>query len=571
MVRTRNADRFLLRIGMIGLSVVVLFVLGHAGAARATSVRLVVSISFDDGSANQYQVRSLLAGHNMHATFFVNSGLIANSGRMTLSQLRDLAADGNEIGGHGLTHLDLTTLSATDAQHEVCADRAALQADGFAALDFAYPFGNYNASVESIVRGCGYQSARTTLGITPPVYAGTLPPADPYALIGVPGISSSTTLSRLESYVTDAEQHGGGWLQLHFHDICDDACSIYAQPLATLSGLLDWLAPRAAQGTVVKDVAEAFASGLTPSPDFGLAVSPAGPVTAGGSGGFAVTVSGSGGFASAVGLGVSGLPAGATASFDPNPASSSSTLTVTTTTTTPAGSYTLTVTGTSGGLSHTAQATLTVQAPAEPPPAGGGGGGSSNGGQGSSGGGSGSSGPSTFAPPQDLSAPTVGGHPDIVVDATSAAGAAITYQVTATDPDDSDGGISITCTPASGSVFPLGIGATTRRTVVTCVATDKAGNVGSEAMFAVTVRGARDQLLMLQNRIRSASFLVPTQRDKLDAELRSARRLYATGHPKRARLELHDFIREVQSVPRGGSTEARGWIRAAERIIAMLA
>jgi hypothetical protein len=156
------------------------------------------------------------------------------------------------------------------------------------------------------------------------------------------------------------------------------------------------------------------------------------------------------------------------------------------------------------------------------------------------------------------------------VDATSAAGAAITYQVTATDPDDSDGGISITCTPASGSVFPLGIGATTRRTVVTFVATDKAGNVGSEAMFAVTVRGARDQLLMLQNRIRSASFLVPTQRDKLEAELRSARRLYATGHPKRAGLELHDFIKEARSVPRRGSTEAGGWIRAAERIIAML-
>jgi hypothetical protein len=562
---------------MIGLSLVVLCALGRAGAASATSVRLVVSISFDDGSATQYQVRPLLAGHGMHATFFVNSGLIATSGRMTLSQLRDLAADGNEIGGHGLMHLDLTTLSATDAQHEVCTDRAALQADGFAALDFAYPFGNYNAGVESIVRGCGYQSARTTLGITPPVYAGTLPPADPYALVGVPGIDSSTTLSRLEGYVTDAEQHGGGWLQLHFHEICDNACSTYAQPLATLSGLLDWLAPRAAQGTVVKDEAEALASGLTPSPDFGLAVLPAGTVTAGASGGFTVTVTGSGGFAGAVSLGVSGLPAGATASFSPNPASSSSTLTVTTTTATPAGSYTLTVTGTSGSLSHTAQVTLTVQAPAPapPPPAGGGGsgagGGSSDGGQGSSGGGGGSSGISTFAPPRDLSAPTVGAHPDVVVDATSATGAAITYQLTATDPDDAEGEISITCTPASGSVFPLGVGATTRRTVVTCVATDKAGNVGSEATFAVTVRGARDQLLMLQNRIRSASFLASTQRDTLDADLRRARRLFATGHPKGARLELHDFIREARSVPRRGSTEAGGWIRAAERIIAMLA
>jgi len=47
-----------------------------------------------------------------------------------------------------------------------------------------------------------------------------------------------------------------------------------------------------------------------------------------------------------------GLPAGATARFDPNPTAAISTLTVTTLATTPVGSYPLTVTRTGGGVTR---------------------------------------------------------------------------------------------------------------------------------------------------------------------------------------------------------------------------
>jgi hypothetical protein len=59
---------------------------------------------------------------------------------------------------------------------------------------------------------------------------------------------------------------------------------------------------------------------------------------------------------------VSGLPSDATASFS-NPfvtGSGSSTLTVNPAMTSPPGTYTLTITGTSGGLSHSVDVTLTV-------------------------------------------------------------------------------------------------------------------------------------------------------------------------------------------------------------------
>ena len=81
---------------------------------------------------------------------------------------------------------------------------------------------------------------------------------------------------------------------------------------------------------------------------------------------YSLTVTPSGGFGNSVSLSVDGLPAGATASFNPSSVTGSgnSTLSVTTSPTTPAGVDLLTITGTSGGLSHTAQVTLVVAAKA---------------------------------------------------------------------------------------------------------------------------------------------------------------------------------------------------------------
>jgi hypothetical protein len=98
----------------------------------------------------------------------------------------------------------------------------------------------------------------------------------------------------------------------------------------------------------------------TPAADFSLSIAPP-SVTLGKNGGtanYTVTITPSGGFNSAVTLSISGLPAGATGSFNPNPATSTSALTVTVPASVKKGTYTFTVTGTSGSLTHTATAKL---------------------------------------------------------------------------------------------------------------------------------------------------------------------------------------------------------------------
>ncbi len=85
-------------------------------------------------------------------------------------------------------------------------------------------------------------------------------------------------------------------------------------------------------------------------PGFTLAISPDGQqIAAGGIATYAIGI-GRTDFAALVTLSVDGLPVGATAAFDPNPADDSTTLTVTTdAVTTPDGDYTLVISGSGGG------------------------------------------------------------------------------------------------------------------------------------------------------------------------------------------------------------------------------
>jgi hypothetical protein len=101
------------------------------------------------------------------------------------------------------------------------------------------------------------------------------------------------------------------------------------------------------------------------NPDYSVTASPASQsVTQGNSTTYTATVTPTGGFTGSVDLTVSGLPAGATGTFNPTPLTSgNSTLTVTTSSTTPTGTYPLTITGTSGTTIHSASVSLVVTAP----------------------------------------------------------------------------------------------------------------------------------------------------------------------------------------------------------------
>jgi hypothetical protein len=97
--------------------------------------------------------------------------------------------------------------------------------------------------------------------------------------------------------------------------------------------------------------------------DFSLSATPGTRnVRAGNSTTYTVTIAPVNGFSDAVTLSASGLPAGANASFSPQPAGgTSSVMTVTTSNSTPNGSSTVTITGTGGGKTHSTSVTLQIR------------------------------------------------------------------------------------------------------------------------------------------------------------------------------------------------------------------
>ncbi|MFL5846079.1 MAG: polysaccharide deacetylase family protein [Solirubrobacteraceae bacterium] len=235
------------------------------GPARASAKKskrrpTFVTLEFDVATADQTRAMPILRAHDMHGTFFVNSGLIGRPGHLSWSQLRHMQAIGHEIAGQTISHAKLTELAPEQVRHQVCDDRSALLGHGLAADAFAYPYGAYSGAVRDVVVSCGYTSARLASGIAGAgkvcvgcPYAESIPPHSPFATRMPAGVQRTSTLARLTRAVRDAQSHGGGWVQILIHHVCD-RCHRYAITPSALRRLAAWLARR--QGVQVRTVSQ---------------------------------------------------------------------------------------------------------------------------------------------------------------------------------------------------------------------------------------------------------------------------------------------------------------------------
>ncbi len=234
----------------------------RAQAAAREPGQTVVSFTFDDGEADQLRAAQVLSTYGMRGTFYIIAGAVGTPGYLTRANLREIAAGGNEIGAHTVSHLDLTKVATAEARRQACMSRDTLTRWGFSVRSFAYPYAAHNPSVEAIVQACGYDSARIGSGLrsgpcpscTP---AESIPPVNPYA-IRTPGqVDTSWTLGDLENVITTAERNGGGWVPLVFHDVCSGgSCGRLSIAPDTFAAFAHWLSRRQSLGTIVRTVAK---------------------------------------------------------------------------------------------------------------------------------------------------------------------------------------------------------------------------------------------------------------------------------------------------------------------------
>ena len=254
-----------------------LLTLAAQAPPAAASTPVVVTIGFDDGTVDQFTNGfPILAAHNMHATFFVNTGpiLAGDPTHMTWTDLHQLYSAGNEITGHTVDHADIKPLTVAQAEHEVCDDRNTLLGQGFQPESFAYPFGSFDAQAEAVVHYCGYNSGRGVAGIrkTGP-FGETIPPADAYGTRTPQNPKKATTLGTLESYVLNAEadtSQSTDWVQYVFHHVCDKGtgghCGAYSISRQKLSAFLDFLQGEVTAGrVVVETTSQVIGGSLNPA------------------------------------------------------------------------------------------------------------------------------------------------------------------------------------------------------------------------------------------------------------------------------------------------------------------
>ena len=142
-----------------------------------------VSLTFDDGLLdNLTTLLPLLRAENVPATVFAVPGWFGEphpdapwTRIMTADEVRELAANGIEIGAHSMTHRDLSALSYEDAHGELLTSKRVLEELLQAPVSVAaYPYGYSSEETRRACRDAGFRFACAAKGLG----AWT----DPYAL-----------------------------------------------------------------------------------------------------------------------------------------------------------------------------------------------------------------------------------------------------------------------------------------------------------------------------------------------------------------------------------------------------
>ncbi|MBI3431377.1 MAG: polysaccharide deacetylase family protein [Hydrogenophilales bacterium] len=144
-----------------------------ATPAKAWPGRTAV-ITFDDGYADNLAACEELQKRGMRATWFIVSGSIGQAPRwpedgrpagrlLNAGELREMQANGMEIGSHTVSHVRLTGLDDAHLMQELTHSRTTLEdLLGNAVGSFAYPYGDWDARCAAAVQQAGYAAACTT-------------------------------------------------------------------------------------------------------------------------------------------------------------------------------------------------------------------------------------------------------------------------------------------------------------------------------------------------------------------------------------------------------------------------
>jgi peptidoglycan/xylan/chitin deacetylase (PgdA/CDA1 family) len=154
--------RLLSRLGLRGVSLSELLRAAERGEARG-----LIGLTFDDGYTDYLEhALPVLQRHGMTSTLYVVAGRLGDSNQwddgprldlMDADQVRAVAAAGQEVGSHTMTHPHLAGAGADALATEIGGSRQVLtdvlQAE---VASFCYPYGEFDDAAADAVRAAGY-------------------------------------------------------------------------------------------------------------------------------------------------------------------------------------------------------------------------------------------------------------------------------------------------------------------------------------------------------------------------------------------------------------------------------
>ncbi|PPB49140.1 polysaccharide deacetylase [Arthrobacter pityocampae] len=154
--------RLLRRLGLRGVSLSELL-----RAQERREAHRLVGLTFDDGYTDYLEhALPVLQHHGMTSTLYVVAGRLGGTNewdeapRLDLvdaDQVRAVAAAGQEIGSHTMTHPHLPRAGASALLEEISGSREVLQDVLQSAVPgFCYPYGEFDDAAREAVRAAGY-------------------------------------------------------------------------------------------------------------------------------------------------------------------------------------------------------------------------------------------------------------------------------------------------------------------------------------------------------------------------------------------------------------------------------
>lgn len=122
----------------------------------------IVTTSWDDGERSDLKVAEMLQSRGVRGTFYVPIRAYQGRPPLSHSDLRQLTAEGFEIGAHTVSHKLLWGLSPQQLAEEINPCKPMLEdIVGTEVQMFCYPCGRYDSNVMQALKSAGYRGART--------------------------------------------------------------------------------------------------------------------------------------------------------------------------------------------------------------------------------------------------------------------------------------------------------------------------------------------------------------------------------------------------------------------------